>query len=359
MQSSAGVALLLCLSLQSMLLFCPQDAAGAACTAHTGLVGFTIKGEEPCTAEKIDEETFLLKSPTSSEDLPNIVNCTARISTAGPSYLVIQPGVFDVLGRSDVSELLLYNQRTVAAANGENIYLPSSQTYIKYQTSTRKADEGYDMKIRAQTTACHKVCDLALGDQGDVEELNYAPNTICEWWFTAPENCKIILEFSKFDVGTVRGNGSRKCAGDYLRISKLGDKLYNKPKTRSHCGKTLPGPIKSSANKMTILFNGRDGGQGFKFHYHLICRVISTTSTTVRPTTTSTTQPTTTTTRPTTTSTTRPSTTTTTRPTTTTTTQPTTTTSTTQPTTTLPTRPPFTRPTRPPFTRPTRPPGGR
>ncbi|XP_018020795.1 cubilin [Hyalella azteca] len=114
----------------------------------------------------------------------------------------------------------------------------------------------------------YNVCDLASGDQGTIQELNYAPNTFCEWWLTAPAGCKIILEFVSFDVGVAGGSSSPKCPGDYLGLSRRGDQLYKKPMARPLCGTSLPRKIRSVANKLNILLNDRDGGNGFQLKYN-------------------------------------------------------------------------------------------
>ncbi|XP_018009262.1 cubilin [Hyalella azteca] len=332
MRSLTGIALLLFGSLHLMLLLCTQEAIGSHCVPYQGSVGFLIEGEAPCTAQKIDEETYHLKSPNYPNDYPNKIKCDAKISTAGPRYLVIHPMAIDVQEKDRITLIkpFKHKQWLTSADLGMDIYSPSSGTDIKFRSSVKNSGKGFDLKITAKKNDCQHICNLQAGQEGHLHQLNYKPHTFCEWWLTAPTGCKIILEFDSFDVGTVGGSGSGKCQGDYLGVSRLGDKLYKKNKLRSMCGSSLPKRVKSDGNKLNILFNGKDGGNGFKLNYRVECPGLTTTpppSTTGTSTSTSTT----TTTTPTTTTTTTPTTTTTTTPTTTTTTQTTTTTTPTTP----------------------------
>ncbi|KAF2368476.1 CUB domain [Trinorchestia longiramus] len=263
-----------------LTLLLSQEAAAGRCKPYRGDIGFNIENAEPCQAEKLRENVYLFKSPGYPNNYPDHTYCEAKISTNGPRYLVFRPRQFDVLEKDHVTIRFPFGgrHRFTVADKRKNIYIPSSRAVIKFRTSARNNDKGFNIKIKAKTLRCHQVCDLSSGDSGTLEMQSYAAHTFCEWWMEAPEGCTIQLQFLNFNVGQSASPGSNDCPGDYLAVSRRGDKDYDKPKSKSFCGTSVPSDTSSVENKINVLFNGDDGGEGFKIDYKVQCEVSATTT---------------------------------------------------------------------------------
>lgn len=81
------------------------------------------------------------------------------------------------------------------------------------------------------------------------------------------------MKFVKFDVGPASSKeGPWSCEGDYVGVDRGGDPGYNHPNSKTFCGSDLPKVTRSVANKINVLFNGRDGGfNGFEIKYTVVC----------------------------------------------------------------------------------------
>lgn len=168
-----------------------------------------------------------------------------------------------------------------------DIVASSNKLYIKFQSDTNIGKDGFEAKYTKETNECltgehdcnqicvntisgyrceceigyefddnHKcinACGGYLSDpSGVIKSPNhpnpYPTNKTCAWMITAPENHRIVLEFSAFDI---EGN-NQECEYDQLTISSMVGE--NEVPHGSFCGADLPHPITSDANIMKIVF---------------------------------------------------------------------------------------------------------
>ncbi|KAM7394398.1 hypothetical protein PAMP_021203 [Pampus punctatissimus] len=125
---------------------------------------------------------------------------------------------------------------------------------VYFDTNDRKTDQGF--KAHYKAVAPELIPEIAgaggflQGDQGDLmtpgfPEQNYPNAALYQWRITVPEGERVRLTFTSFDLVP-------EVCGDFIQVYdgyKVGSSSLGK-----FCGGTMPKPIESTSNTMTVRF---------------------------------------------------------------------------------------------------------
>jgi len=229
---------------------------------------------EPCRmTEKNGGTALVWKSPVGGAG-----NCSYTYTSEAPGFL---KGIYVRLNLEDSDSLKF------TGAFGDEYIITNDQleksnkfrwptTYGKLEyssTVSRNKPVAFVYVAQPQSNMCQRVIEAPANSSGRLTSprfdkgQGYRAKSMCQWWIRAPEGYKITLKFNSFNVGN---NDYGSCMySDYVGVDKSGDPHYvNSP--AKMCGTTLPENVDSDANKINVLFNGKDGGNGgFCFTYHV------------------------------------------------------------------------------------------
>ncbi|KAL9979309.1 hypothetical protein ACROYT_G016957 [Oculina patagonica] len=129
-----------------------------------------------------------------------------------------------------------------------------------------------DSVVEVVTNMTNEKCQMKKTDKGEIMtpyyDTQYPNKLVCAWTISVGSDQKddlaLRLKFTTFDL-----EESVNCTADYVVIRDGNEKTA--PLIGRYCGKTLPGPVKASAQSLYIMFHSDDldAFKGFKAEWGL------------------------------------------------------------------------------------------
>jgi cubilin len=143
-----------------------------------------------------------------------------------------------------------------------------SFAYVRFQSNGQNTNNGFRLSFASSVEECG---GTLTSDTGVIKSPNYpgyyAHRRRCHWVIRVQKSRKITLTFEDIDIESLFQRITPMCTGDFIQV--LNGYLPQSPEIGRFCSKVLPGPIESSANVMSVMFQSETGlaGRGFKATY--------------------------------------------------------------------------------------------
>ncbi|XP_067930809.1 cubilin-like [Watersipora subatra] len=167
-------------------------------------------------------------------------------------------------GGTDVSPLI---SRSCGTNVTSPIFSHSNRLWLKFKTDGSSSARGFRIWYEDAGEGCG--ADLT-GPSGTFLSPNYPTtynrNAECYWTITVSQGSSIILFMVDFDI-----ENHNTCQYDYVEVI---EGLHTGQSIAKLCGSTLPQPVRSQGNTMTVKFRSDSslGGKGFHAAYSADCQ---------------------------------------------------------------------------------------
>merc|ERR1712200_83099 len=226
-----------------------------------------------CVTEKNKRNIFITKNPVSG-------NCITELNaTDVPGFMKIEIKKIKLNAGDDLYYYSQFFYKSLSTAStGDTIYLPTTWGQFQYYPNVAAEKEGKTFRFRTifKKSRCHKVIFVPVGTKGRIttpgfEKGKMEKNTYCEWRIFSPEDTKIELEFTGFNVG--KGNTDDCEDEDFIALSVTGDKNYRDHQKICRTTEPVTKKFTSTANKINVVAyapNEDEESTGFSATYEAI-----------------------------------------------------------------------------------------
>ncbi|XP_076437271.1 cubilin-like isoform X2 [Babylonia areolata] len=229
-----------------------------------------------CGGRVVGQNSTLVSPNYPSNYDPN-TNCTWYVSGPTGHYLTFTFNAFSLETSTNcTNDYLLvreYNETgpvLLRASCGRT--LPASFdtsdsfAFVQFVTNRNVQSYGFNLTFQASVEECGG--DLTTSS-GTITSPNYPGQyphrRSCTWRITVQQGRRITLTFN--DLGLERSSSRRWCFWDYVEV--VNGQYGDSPSMGRFCGDTLPDPVQSSGNTMTVRFHtdGSVSNRGFSATY--------------------------------------------------------------------------------------------